>query len=137
MNIEQSARDYVTKMNDPEKIKVYLTADAMVSGGVIPQPIPAMEAIKLLSSLTASIPDMKFDVQQVTENGNQATVKVQSAGAHSGPLSLPIPGMPTLPPTGKVGGDSCRRTRKWMPAGKNNPVHFARFQRQKVYGFWN
>lgn len=42
-----------------------------------------MEALTMMVGLTAAMPDLKFDVQQVTENGNQATVKVQSAGAHS------------------------------------------------------
>ena len=101
MSVEQVARDYVAKMNDPEKIKGYLTADAMVSGGVIPQPIPAMEAIKLLSGLTTAMPDMKFDVQQVTVSGNEATVQTLWGGTHTAPLTLPVPGMPTIPATGK------------------------------------
>jgi predicted ester cyclase len=47
------------------------------------------------------MPDLKFDIQQVTVNGNQATVKAQWGGTQTGPLSLPMPGMPTIPPTGK------------------------------------
>jgi predicted ester cyclase len=101
MSVEQVARDFVTKMNDAEKMKDRVTADAVASGGVLPQAIPAMEALKIMSGLTDAIPDLKFDIQQVTVNGNQATVKAQWGGTQTGPLSLPMPGMPTIPPTGK------------------------------------
>ena len=101
MGVEQVARDVVSNMTNLEKLKTMLTADAMASGGVLPQPIPAMEALKVTGGLTTAFPDLKFDVQQVTVNGNQATVKVQWSGTHTGPLSLPIPGMQPVPPTGK------------------------------------
>ena len=101
MSVEQVARDFVTMMNDAEKTKGHITADAVASGGVLPQAIPMMEALKIMSGLTATIPDLKFDVQQVTVNGNQATVKALWGGTQSGPLSLPMPGMPAIPPTGK------------------------------------
>ena len=101
MSVEQIARDLVLNMNNAEKMKAMVTADAMASGGVLPQPIPVMEAMKLMAGLTAAFPDLKFDIQQVTVNGNQATVKAQWGGTQSGALSLPMPGMPAIPPTGK------------------------------------
>lgn len=101
MSVEQVARDFVSNLNHAEKIKAMITTDAMASGGVLPQPIPAMEAMKLIAGLTTAFPDLKFDVQQVTLNGNQATVKAQWSGTQTGPLSLPVPGMATVPPTGK------------------------------------
>jgi predicted ester cyclase len=101
MSVEQVARDFVTNMNDVEEMKRRVTADAVASGGALPQAIPAMEALKIMSGLTTAIPDFKYDIQQVTVNGNQATVKVLWSGTQSGPLSLPMPGMPTIPPTGK------------------------------------
>ena len=81
MTVEQFAREYVTKMNDPEKIKALNTADCMVSGSVLPQPIPATEGIKILSAWTNAIPEIKFDVRQVSVDGNEATVQLQW-GAH-------------------------------------------------------
>jgi len=57
--------------------------------------------MKVMAGLMAAFPDLKFDIQQVTVNGNQATVKAQWGGTQSGTLSLPMPGMPTIPPTGK------------------------------------
>lgn len=101
MTIEQVARDLVSNMNNAEKLKAMVTADAMASGGVLPQPVPMMEAMKVISGLTTAFPDLKFDIQQVTVNGNQATVKAQWGGTNTGPLTLPMPGIPTIPATGK------------------------------------
>lgn len=101
MSIEQVARDLVSNMNNAEKLKAMVTADAMASGGVLPQPVPMMEAMKVISGLTTAFPDLKFDIQQVTVNGNQATVKAQWGGTNTGPLTLPMPGIPTIPATGK------------------------------------
>jgi predicted ester cyclase len=88
-------------MNNAEKMKTMVTVDAMASGGVLPQPVPVMEAMKVMAGLTTAFPDLKFDIQQVTVKGNQATVKALWRGTNTGPLSLPMPGMPTIPATGK------------------------------------
>ena len=108
-----------------------LTPDAMASGGVLPQPIPAMEAMKVMAGLSTAFPDLKFDVQQVTVNGNQATVKAQWSGTQTGPLSL-MPDMPSIPPTGKkvsvqdayiitVQGDKVSHMQVDSPAGGGIP----------------
>ena len=102
MNVEQIARDFVLHMGDAEKLKSMVTSDAMASGGILPQPIPMMEAMKVMAGLTTAFPDLKFDIQQVTLNGNQATVKVMWSGKNTGALSLPMPGMPSIPATGKM-----------------------------------
>src|SRR4030095_10085116 len=61
-----------------------------------------METFALVAGMKAGFPDLKFDVQQVTVNGNQATVNVQLTGTNTGTLSMPLPGMPSsIPPTGK------------------------------------
>ena len=136
MSVEQVARDFVTMMNDAEKTKGRVTADAMASGGVLPQAIPMMEALKMMSGLTTAMPDLKFDIQQVTVNGNQATVKAQWGGTQTGPLSLPMPGMPTIPPTGKkvsvkdtyvitVQGDKVSHIRVESPADGGIPAALA------------
>jgi predicted ester cyclase len=101
MSVEQVARDFVKNMNDPERLKELVTPDAMASGGVLPQAIPVMQAMGMVSALVTAMPDLSFDIEQTTVNGDQATVKVRWSGTQSGPLSLPLPGMPTLPPTGK------------------------------------
>ncbi len=101
MSIEQIARDMVSNMANIEKMKGMVTSDAMASGGVLPQPIPVMEAMKVTSGLSNAFPDLKFDIQRVTVNGNRATVDAVWSGTNTGSLSLPIPGMSTIPATGK------------------------------------
>ena len=101
MSVEQIARDFITKMNDANAAESYLTPDAVSAGGVLPQPIPAREAISLMSALNTAFPDLKFDIQNVTVNGNQATVQAVWSGTNNGPLNMPFPGMQNMPPTGK------------------------------------
>ena len=102
MSVEQVARDLITMMTDVEATKARLTPDAMASGGVLPQPMPAMEAFNIVAGLKTAFPDLKFEVEQVTVNGDQATVQTNVSGTNTGPLNLPMPGMPSnIPPTGK------------------------------------
>ncbi len=101
MSVEQVARDFVAKMNDVNVTKSYLTPDAMAAGGVLPQPIPAREAIDIVGALKTAFPDLKFDIQNVTVKGNQATVQAKWSGTNKGPLKLPMPGVQSIPPTGK------------------------------------
>jgi hypothetical protein len=69
-------------------------------------------------------------------NGNQATVKAQWSGTQTGPLSLPVPGMATVPPTGKkasvkdtyvvtVQGDKVAHLRVESPADGGIPAALA------------
>ena len=101
MSVEQIARDFITSMNDPSAVEAYLTPDAVSAGGVLPQPIPAREAIGMLSALKTAFPDLKFDIQNVAVKGNQATVQAIWSGTNKGPLNMPLPGMESIPPTGK------------------------------------
>ncbi len=101
MSVESVARDAVVHMTDAKKLESMSTPDAMASGGVLPQPIPMMEALKIVGGLTTAFPDLKFDIDQVTVNGDVATVKATWSGTNSGPMSLPMPGMAPIPATGK------------------------------------
>ncbi len=101
MSIEQVARDFVSHMNDQERMKTMVTADAMASGGVLPRPIPVMEAMQVMAGLTTAFPDLKFEVQDVKVNGNRATVHARWTGRNTGPLDLSMTGMPVIPVTGK------------------------------------
>lgn len=136
MSIEQIARDVVINMTDIEKLKKMVTPDAMASGGVLPQQIPIMEALKVTSGLTTAFPDLKFDIQRVTVNGVRATVEVKWSGTNTGPLSLPIPGMQDIPATGKkvsvkdayvitVQGDKVSHFRVDSPADGGIPAAIA------------
>ncbi len=52
MSVEQIARDFVVNMVNVNKVKSMVTTDAMASGGVLPQAIPLMEAMKVASGLS-------------------------------------------------------------------------------------
>ena len=101
MSVEQVARDFIAKMDDVNVTKSYLTPDAVAAGGVLPQPIPASEAMNMMNALITAFPDLKFDIQNVTVKGNQATVQAIWSGTNKGPLNMPLPGMQSIPPTGK------------------------------------
>ena len=101
MSVEQVARDFIMAMNDVEKMKRSITADAIASGGVMPQPIPAKDALNMMTGFNKAFPDLKFDIESVTVNGNQATVKAKWGGTQTGTFDMGIPGMPAIPPTGK------------------------------------
>ncbi len=101
MSVEQVARDFIAKMDDENVTKSYLTPDAVATGGVLPQTIPASEAFKVMKALKTAFPDLKFDIQNVTVKGNQATVQAKWSGTNKGPLNMPLPGMQSIPPTGK------------------------------------
>ena len=101
MSVEQVARDFVMNMFNESKAKAMLAPGAMGDGGVLPAPMPLADSFAFAKALITAFPDMKMDVKQVTVNGDQATVKVQWGGTNSGALSFPMPGMPSLPATGK------------------------------------
>jgi predicted ester cyclase len=101
MSTESIARDLIANMTNIEKIKTMVTPDAMASGGVLPMTLPIMEAMKVTAGLSTAFPDFKIDIQQVTVNGNQATLQIMWSGTNNGPLNLGIPGMPAIPATGK------------------------------------
>ena len=97
MSVEQVARDFIMAMNDVEKMKGSITADAIASGGVMPQPIPAKDALNMMTGFNKAFPDLKFDIESVTVNGNQATVKAKWGGTQTGTFDMGIPGMPSHP----------------------------------------
>ena len=101
MSVEQVTRNFFSSMSDEKKVQSMLTADAMASGGVLPQAMPLLEAFKVNAAMFAAFPDLKFDVQEVKVNGNQATVKAIVSGTQTGTLNVPMPGIPPLRPTGK------------------------------------
>jgi len=102
MSVEKTARDFITSMNNVNVAGAYLTPDAVAAGGVLPQPVPASEAFKFMDALNTAFPDLKFDIQNVTVKGNQATVQAKWSGTNKGALNLPMPGMQSIPATGKL-----------------------------------
>lgn len=101
MSVEQVARDFISQMADAKMAASMLAPNAMVSGGVLPAPMPATEAIHITEALKTAFPDLQFDIDKVTVNGNQARVDATWHGTNTGSLSLPMPGVPSIPATGK------------------------------------
>jgi predicted ester cyclase len=98
--------------------------------------VPIMETMNIISGLSAALPDMKFDIKEVTVKGNDATVKAVWSGTQTGALNLGMPGMPSLPATGKkvsvkdtyvvtVQGDKVSHMRVESPADGGIPAMMA------------
>ena len=130
MSVEQVARDLLTNMTDSKKLLGMLTADAMASGGVLPQATPAKEAFNVTAGLLIAFPDFRIEIQKLTVEGDRAWVKVRWSGTQTGPLSLP--GMQTIPATKKkvsvedayvvtVRGDKVSHFEIQSPAGGGIP----------------
>ena len=77
-----------------------LTED-MVFAGPVPQPIGKREFVALQSALVMAMPDWKFNATDFKQMGDKVTAMLQITGTQTGELSLPMPGLPRLPPTGK------------------------------------
>jgi predicted ester cyclase len=88
------------EMGQPEKLAEILTDD-MVFAGPVPEPVGKREFIGLQTALVKAMPDWKFNSSDFKQNGNQVTATFQITGTHTNALSLPMPGFPQVPATGK------------------------------------
>jgi predicted ester cyclase len=78
-----------------------MVADDFVFAGPVPQPVGKREFMGLQMALLKAMPDWKFNARDMKENGDQVSMMLQVTGTQTGELQLPMPGMPTIPPTGK------------------------------------
>jgi hypothetical protein len=76
-------------------------ADDMVFAGPVPQPIGKKEFVGLQMALKMAMPDWKFNATDFKQVGDKVTLMIRITATQTGALSLPMPGFPTLPPTGK------------------------------------
>jgi predicted ester cyclase len=89
-----------TEAGDFQKLDS-LVADDFVFAGPVPQPVGKREFMGLQMALLKAMPDWKFNAKDWKENGDQISMQLQVTGTQTGELQLPMPGMPTLPPSGK------------------------------------
>lgn len=82
----------VTTMNS-------LTADDFQFLGVTPQPLTKQDYMGFMHTINAAFPDFKFVETTASESGDTVTIKHHITGTHTGALNLP--GMPSIPATGK------------------------------------
>jgi hypothetical protein len=78
-----------------------MVADDMVFAGPVPEPLGKREFIGVQTAMHVAMPDWKFNPSDFKENGDVVTVNFQITGTQTGELSLPMPGIPKLPPSGK------------------------------------
>ena len=89
-----------TEAGDFKKLDSMIAED-MVFAGPVPVPVGKREFMGLQMALHAAMPDWKFNATDMKENGDQVTMMVQITGTQTGELSLPMPGFPKVPPSGK------------------------------------
>ncbi len=78
-----------------------MLSDDMVFAGPVPEPLGKREFVGVQMAMLAAMPDWKFNGTDYKENGDVVTVNLQITGTQTGELSLPMPGLPKLPSTGK------------------------------------
>ena len=78
-----------------------LIADDFQLSGPMPQPIGKREFVSLQSALVDAMPDWKFNVSDVKEEGDKVTAKVHNSGTQTASLSLPALGIQSFAATGK------------------------------------
>src|SRR4026208_2137506 len=85
---------------DFEKLDT-LVADDYVFAGPVAEPLGKREYMGLQAALVAAMPDWKFNASDFREIGDVVTVILQVTGTQTGELSLPVPGVPKIPGSGK------------------------------------
>ena len=83
-----------------DEARSYLSDDFEFSGAT-PQPVNADAWLAVHKALGAAMPDLRADTRDMREEGGKVLFAVQLAGTQTGALALPIPGIPTIAPTGK------------------------------------
>ena len=85
---------------DFAKVSAMFTDD-MQFAGPVPNPVGKKEFIGIESAMVAGIPDWKFNVSDLKEDGDKVTGMLQITGTQTKALQLPFPGMAPVPPSGK------------------------------------
>jgi steroid delta-isomerase-like uncharacterized protein len=78
---------------------VSLVADDFVLTGPTPQPLGKQDFVGLMHALNTAMPDFAFNVSSFEADGDTVVARAHITATHTGTLALP--GMPSLPPTGK------------------------------------
>lgn len=76
-----------------------LVADDFMLTGPVPQPLGKQDFLGLMHVLHNALPDFAFNISSFEEDGDTVVARAHITGTHTGVLAMP--GMPSLPPTGK------------------------------------
>ena len=83
-----------------DKVEMQLSDDFTFSGAV-PKPIGKKEWVGVHRALQTGIPDLKFNLRQVSLKGDKVTAKVKLQGTHTVDMPPPMQGVKAIPITGK------------------------------------
>ena len=78
-----------------------MITDDMVFAGPVPEPLGKREFLGVQMAMLTAMPDWKFNGADYKENGDIVTANLRVTGTQTGELSLPMPGLPKVPPSGK------------------------------------
>jgi predicted ester cyclase len=81
-----------------DRVAGYLTEDFVFSG-VTPQPVGKQDFIEGQKAWAAGVPDWHVALENLREEAGAIKTAIRITGTHTGVLTLP--GMPSIPPTGK------------------------------------
>lgn len=76
-------------------------SDDFTFNGPTPRPLDKGLFLEYAESLRRAFPDLAFNAREFREQGSTVWLTLQLTGTHMGELLLPVPGMPSAPPTGK------------------------------------
>jgi len=78
-----------------------MLTDDFAFTGPVPQPLGKAAFLALCQAMHTALPDGSFNARDYREAGDQVTAATEITGTHTGPLAI-IPGVPTVPATGKA-----------------------------------
>jgi hypothetical protein len=86
--------------NDFAQARSYLT-DEFTFGGAVPQPIGPDAWLSIHKAINAAMPDYSFNARGIHDENGGAVGQMQITGTQTNDLTLPLPGIPAIAPTGK------------------------------------
>jgi predicted ester cyclase len=76
-------------------------ADNFTFSGPVPQPMNKAAYIVFMNNNLLAFSDFKLNASDIHEHGNVVHTNIQITGTNDGELRLPMPGAPSIAPTGK------------------------------------
>jgi predicted ester cyclase len=100
----------------------YLSGDFQFSGPV-PQPISGPEWMGMSVALKAAFPDINYNFQVVSVEGDVVKTSTQLSGTHTGDLDLSAMGMGVIPATGVSFNNPAEEGEATVRGGKMTSLH--------------
>lgn len=86
--------------NDFARARSYLR-DEFTFGGAVAQPIGPDAWLSIHKAFNAAMPDFSFNARGIHDENSGAVGQIQITGTQTNELTLPVPGIPAIAPTGK------------------------------------